>query len=662
MKKIFLLLALLPCLGHGQLVTLNQGGHWNPISPTEPGVAAAFYNIVVTGYQDNPALYCAVRRNDSPPGLFCYATDALRDDGDTTTALVGLSGGTCLGSVQTSDCSISLTHRSGPSMTVSLQMKKVIAPTEPANLDLGAMNVSKVTLDSAIAQAVLALGDTLKVHALNFFLPSGDQTVAFRTDVSGGYPKIIMYPTNSDGTPAGGQFLLSNQGGGYAQIDAVLTDVLGDLSVAGVATFSNYLSATVLGTNSSGNIVSTGTTGSGSVFLQTSGTLDSPILGSGTANRVLWTSGSKVVVTNPVSGTGTTLLTNAGGTSAGLTVTGRLTADSLFATHLFAADTSRYKPSLIADTLAVTYRMTCTFCTASAPLYTDASKRLASGSFSGTGTTFALTASPTFTGTLGAANGYFSGNVGINNASPSYPLDVNGDIRTTTGIVRLDRTVSTNGSSTAFFTAGALNWIIGQGNSTAPVYDYAFYSASAAAIVFDVDYATGTITSLPLAGSGTRLITSTSAGAFGNATTIAGAYTWANKATFSDTAVALGFRSANYNAGGLAATFGGSLSTVGTATFGGQANANGGLSISSHLTISNVAGEMAFSGYGIHTDNYLVVDGDLGVGGSQTINGNFSLLEYSGGSGQVPICMDVSSGRLYPGTLSAGLTTCGGLP
>ncbi|MES2202049.1 MAG: hypothetical protein V4498_07355, partial [candidate division FCPU426 bacterium] len=110
MKKILFLLALLTGMASAQLVTLNQAGHWNPITPTDPDVAAAFYNTIITGYQSNPTLYCEVRRNDSPPHLFCYATDALRDGGDTTTALVGLSGGTCLGSVQTSDCSLALTH------------------------------------------------------------------------------------------------------------------------------------------------------------------------------------------------------------------------------------------------------------------------------------------------------------------------------------------------------------------------------------------------------------------------------------------------------------------------------------------------------------------------------------------------------------------------
>lgn len=66
---------------------------------------------------------------------------------------------------------------------------------------------------------------------------------------------------------------------------------------------------------------------------------------------------------------------------------------------------------------------------------------------------------------------------------------------------------------------------------------------------------TGTTTLSSLAGTGTRLVTSTSAGLLGNATTIAGAYTWSGAATFSSTISANNTITGSASGTGVASAF-----------------------------------------------------------------------------------------------------------
>lgn len=62
--------------------------------------------------------------------------------------------------------------------------------------------------------------------------------------------------------------------------------------------------------------------------------------------------------------------------------------------------------------------------TASRPLMTDSSQNLATGTFTGTGTIFALSVSPTFTGTIGGANMVLTGSLGAGSMSATTTMAV----------------------------------------------------------------------------------------------------------------------------------------------------------------------------------------------------------------------------------------------
>lgn len=157
--------------------------------------------------------------------------------------------------------------------------------------------------------------------------------------------------------------------------------------------------------------------------------------------------------------------------------------------------------------------------TASLPLALNASKQVINGAVTGTGTTQVLSISPSITGTLAAANGTYSGTLGANGL-----LTATGGILPGLGADGAGRIFqsSVNGLK--------LRGIAGSSN------DFAIMAADNTAIFTNPTGTTGvtlptTVTMSALAGTGTRLTTSTSTGVQGNATTIAGANTWSDKQT-----------------------------------------------------------------------------------------------------------------------------------
>lgn len=187
-----------------------------------------------------------------------------------------------------------------------------------------------------------------------------------------------------------------------------------------------------------------------------------------------------------------------------------------------------------------------------------------SGTYSGTlGITGALTGttgtfsgaisslSPSFTGTMAAANGTYSGTLGVAGASTlgtvsatsgafSSTLGVTG-AQTNAGLTTINSTLTVNTDAASAGSWGLSTITSSSGNGTqsldnirdhaSNVFRIRMRTAGTPVIGLSIDGG-GSVTIPALAGTGTRLTTSTSTGVQGNATTIAGANTWSDAQTF----------------------------------------------------------------------------------------------------------------------------------
>jgi hypothetical protein len=167
----------------------------------------------------------------------------------------------------------------------------------------------------------------------------------------------------------------------------------------------------------------------------------------------------------------------------------------------------------------------------------------------GTGSTFAMSVSPAFTGTVTGVNSSWSGtlnvtgigtflndvtvagNLGIKDTSPIFDIDVAGDIRI-------------QGENFLYFGGtGADDWGASlQYTETGEGGNYLTISADSVEITFELDVPTINAEFLNLetqaifgflSGTGNRLVGSSAAGQIFNPTTVDGAYTWAGAQTYS---------------------------------------------------------------------------------------------------------------------------------
>lgn len=558
------------------------------------------------------------------------------------------------------------------------------------------------TFTAAYTQSLNVLGGTAVPGVISLQSDSVDAVTEWRNTATGNYFQIRQGTADPD--------IIHFEGTGVSEFTFdQLSHFLANIQVDG-SFMTNMTSTPVLGTGSSGELISRGTTGNlGSVVLSDNPTFTTASTFSfATANRPAWFNGTKGIRSTSVTGTLDTLVTNKGPTFWGGMFHGRLDVDSLFAVHLFAADTSSYKPFLRADTLAVTYQLRCNYCTASRPWYIDASGNAVTGTFTGTGTTFALSASPAFTGTVSATRGsvgdaitfnssggktgyFYSGTnivafgdvagiggtydgIVVDNTNTQVRLATNGQDRVTVasnGDVTFANGVRTNGhigqgqaprSDIMMYMATSVSAVAGQsiGLALSPVFP-------AATNVYTADFQsniTGAVTNLFTAyfenpaGAGSA----TNNEAIHIAAQTKGTNNWAikidgGKFESADSVVSLAFRSANYNAGGQDATFGGTLyAAAGAASLTAQI-----LMLDGDNAIASDGGNLTI-GLG---DGKTI---SLGQGGAGLISalGPFSAPSITasgliGGSVDVGVCVDHTTGTLYAGTLSLGTLTCAGI-
>lgn len=514
-------------LTHAVPTVIQPAGHWNP--STIPDWQNAFFAVNVSGSTEQTFYGYAHLGCCTGPYIYLWSSMQARDALDTSASTVVAGVRNFFDGTGGQDSTLILTQRHSSGISVAMQYKKSgVLSNGSDNFDIKLMNSNAADIDSAIAHALVGIGDSAHfdsvfTQSLNImggspipgriFLSSTstDAILAWSDEDSHTFTitqehtdaGVLKFNSTSgsdlfefeiasqfDGNVVFGAFpsfaVLGTDAGGNLFSQSI-TGTLGNVVLSGSPSITsptlftslnlNYASASrFLYSDGSKNVVSLASTGALSVLRYnsannnveaavptgtgapvnaTSAALATPTITSGTfataatysyatANRPAWFNGSSGLRSTSVSGTLDTLVTNKGPVFWGAFVHGRLDVDSLFATHLFTTDTTSYKPFLRADTLAVTYQLRCNYCTASRPWYIDASGNAVTGTFTGSGTTFMLSASPTTTGTL---------------------------------------------------TAAALT-------------------------------ASGTVTFSGMTGTGTRLVTATSSGVLGNATSIAGSYVW----------------------------------------------------------------------------------------------------------------------------------------
>ncbi len=160
--KTIALLFLLATSAFTQVLTMNKAGHWNVLYTSPEAAQSSFYNIVVTGDGSGAAtaqdvLYCDFDQSNEPFRMYCYATAADREGGDTTDALSGViaitgTPGACLSSAY--NCAVTLAAKNGSDLAVSLQFDKSQGIAEGVDFEVGPMNITQALVDTIVARAL----------------------------------------------------------------------------------------------------------------------------------------------------------------------------------------------------------------------------------------------------------------------------------------------------------------------------------------------------------------------------------------------------------------------------------------------------------------------------------------------------------------------------
>ena len=254
------------------------------------------------------------------------------------------------------------------------------------------------------------------------------------------------------------------------------------LEVTGVVTLSNLTASQIVATDSSKNLVSIDTIGSGKVVRDTSPTLVTPNIGAATATTLSTgaLTGTSATFSSTLGVTGTSTLgvvntgalsSTTGSFSSTLGVTGVVTLSNLTASQIVATDSSKNLVSI--DTIGSGKVVRDTSPTLVTPnIGAATATTLSTGALTGTSATFSSTLNVTGTSTLGVVNtgalssttGTFSSTLGVTGTSTLGVVNT-GALSSTTGT--FSSTLGVTGTSTlGVVNTGALSSTTGTFSST----------------------------------------------------------------------------------------------------------------------------------------------------------------------------------------------------
>ena len=382
----------------------------------------------------------------------------------------------------------SLTADLATGLTTALTKDGQSTPT--ANIGMGAFKITNLAAGTVASDA--ARLDQVQGGAATFITVTGTDTLTGTV-----VPALSAYATGNQFS-----FLVANTNTGAVTINV---DGIGSKAITRTGTTALVAGDMVAG--QAVEIIYDGTrfqlvNGNSFTNLKVSGTLgvtgaatftSQPIVSSLTASLPVFTDASKGLVSNTMTGTGNVVMS----TSPTLVTPALGTPSALVGTNITGTASG-----LTAGNVTTNANLT-------GPI-TSVGNTTSIASQTGTGTTFAMSASPTFTGTVGAVditttgntilgnastdtlnvgNGGLvkdaSGNVGIGTASPVAKLD----IRDTTAVMQLKSNTGTNAVYATINNTGG-DFYIGRDNSaggtfgTAAAYASVLYSSGAYPMVF----------------------------------------------------------------------------------------------------------------------------------------------------------------------------------
>ena len=382
----------------------------------------------------------------------------------------------------------SLTADLATGLTTALTKDGQSTPT--ANIGMGAFKITNLAAGTVASDA--ARLDQVQGGAATFITVTGTDTLTGTV-----VPALSAYATGNQFS-----FLVANTNTGAVTINV---DGIGSKAITRTGTTALVAGDMVAG--QAVEIIYDGTrfqlvNGNSFTNLKVSGTLGvtgvatftaQPIVSSLTASLPVFTDASKGLVSNTMTGTGNVVMS----TSPTLVTPALGTPSALVGTNITGTASG-----LTAGNVTTNANLT-------GPI-TSVGNTTSIASQTGTGTTFAMSASPTFTGTVGAVditttgntilgnastdtlnvgNGGLvkdaSGNVGIGTASPVAKLD----IRDTTAVMQLKSNTGTNAVYATINNTGG-DFYIGRDNSaggtfgTAAAYASVLYSSGAYPMVF----------------------------------------------------------------------------------------------------------------------------------------------------------------------------------